>query len=123
MRIGSWNFSSWGLGLDIKQRPFFKIFLMMFDAGHLVVLLLLDLSAAFDTIDHKILIGRLEHWMGLSGEALQWIRSYLTDRPFSISMGPHSSKCYPPEVGSPSGVGSGLNDFLYLHAPTENASS
>ena len=43
------------------------------------VLTLLDLSAAFDTIDH-ILLHRLEHAFGITGTALSWIRSYLSDR-------------------------------------------
>ena len=44
------------------------------------MLLSLDLSAAFDTIDHANLIKRLETSFGICGQALEWIRSYLTDR-------------------------------------------
>jgi hypothetical protein len=43
------------------------------DNGHLCILLLLDLSAAFDTIDHEILIWRLENSFGITGQALEWI--------------------------------------------------
>jgi hypothetical protein len=50
------------------------------DNGSSVILLLLDLSAAFDTIDHKILLHRLEHVFGIKGTALCWIRSYLHER-------------------------------------------
>ena len=46
------------------------------DKGKTTVLVLLDLSAAFDTVDHNILINRLES-VGLSGYALQWFKSYL----------------------------------------------
>jgi hypothetical protein len=39
---------------------------------------MLDLSAAFDVIDHTILFQRLEYSYGISGPSLAWIRSYLT---------------------------------------------
>jgi len=41
--------------------------LLTLDSGKSAVQVLLDLSAAFDTIDHSILISRLEHWVGIQG--------------------------------------------------------
>ena len=46
---------------------------------HGSVVILLDLSAAFDTLEHNILINRLTS-IGVSGTALDWFISYLTDR-------------------------------------------
>ena len=50
------------------------------DAGSSAILLMLDLSAAFDTIDHNILLSRLCNVYGITGNALDWFRSYLTGR-------------------------------------------
>uniref|UniRef100_A0A8C2C5A6 Reverse transcriptase domain-containing protein n=1 Tax=Cyprinus carpio TaxID=7962 RepID=A0A8C2C5A6_CYPCA len=49
------------------------------DSGALTILVLLDLSAAFDTVCHSTLIERLETWLGISGTVLEWFKSYLTD--------------------------------------------
>jgi len=40
---------------------------------------LLDLSASFDTIDHNIVLNRLENYVGICGTALAWFKSYLSD--------------------------------------------
>ena len=50
------------------------------DQGGAAILVLLDLSAAFDTIDHSILLSRMESVLGVKGSALQWFKSYLLRR-------------------------------------------
>jgi hypothetical protein len=48
---------------------------------------MLDLSAAFDTVDHEILANTLLTHFGVEGHALSWIRSYLSDRTFRVKCG------------------------------------
>ena len=50
------------------------------DEGQVSVLTSLDLSAAFDTLHHTILLAQLHDMFGISGKALQWFTSYLFDR-------------------------------------------
>ena len=57
------------------------------DDGRITALTLLDLSAAFDTIDHTILLRRLGNWFGVGGKELDWFKSYLTGRSQVIKLG------------------------------------
>ena len=54
--------------------------LSQMDLGKCTILAALDLSAAFDTIDHTIIIDRLKCSYGVGGTALQWFTSYLQQR-------------------------------------------
>lgn len=57
------------------------------DTGNPAVLVLLDLTAAFDTVEHSVLVSRLEHCVGIRGTALKWFRSNLEHRTFSVIIG------------------------------------
>ena len=59
--------------------------------GNISVLALLDISSAFDTIDHPILIHRLHTDFGFTDTVLQWFSSYLTDPTYCVSLSNHCS--------------------------------
>ena len=50
------------------------------DEGWVSILTLLELSAAFDTLDHSILLTCLHDMFGISGKAFEWFSSYLSDK-------------------------------------------
>ena len=68
-----------------------------------VFLVLLDLSAAFDTIDHDILIKRLHDNLGLSWTALAWMNSYLRGRSQSVVINATKSEPADLQYGVPQG--------------------
>ena len=82
------------------------------DAGVGSLLVLLDLSAAFDTIDHTILLERLEAVAGIRGAALAWLRSYLHDRTQSVIINGVRSTTVDLSTGVPQG--SVLGPLLFL---------
>ena len=82
------------------------------DRGCTVVLLLLDLSAAFDTVDHGLLLHRLNTRFGIKGKVLTWFKSYLTDRSQFLSIN-GSNSCHSDLMFGVS-QGSVLGPILYL---------
>ena len=82
------------------------------DKGQVSLLSLLDLSAAFDTVDHAILIERLENTHGIRDVALKWFISYLSDRTQRVVIGENSSSLMALDSGVPQG--SVLGPLLFL---------
>ncbi len=76
---------------------------MMGGLGLVSWLVLLDLSAAFDTVDHDILLSRLYQLVGISGSALDWFSSNLNDRSFSVAVVQFLSDTVPLSCGVPQG--------------------
>ncbi len=77
--------------------------LLASDQGCISLLVLLDLSAAFDTIDHDILVDRLQNYTGIQGQALRWFRYYLSDRYHFVYLNGESSQLSPVKYGVPQG--------------------
>ena len=73
------------------------------DTGACVALIMLDISAAFDTLDHGIFLQRLTHSQGISGSAIGWLQSYLSGRKQCISIGSVSSGDVLLQYGVPQG--------------------
>ena len=81
------------------------------DAGEITVGLFIDLAKAFDTVDHRILLSKLQH-CGIRGTAFQWFESYLSDRRQCVSIDGHDSGFAVIKCGVPQG--SILGPILFL---------
>ena len=105
--------------------------LMNMDNGYVTLLVVLDLSAAFDTVDHGVLLRSLHSLLGLRGNVLSWFQSYLPNRVQRISIDGTLSNIFNLECGVPqdSSLGpllftiytSKLFEVLRSHLPSTHA--
>ena len=94
--------------------------LLALDAKREAVLLLLDLSSAFDTVNHDILIARLKTRFGVNGIALSWFESYLRCRSQTVIVDGDGSDPNPIQRGVPQGSVLGPLLFTLYTAPIED---
>ena len=82
-------------------------------------LVALDLSAAFNTVDHDILLSVLRNKYDIHGEALKWFNEYLRPHSFKVAIkGVYSKECNL-EVSVPQGSCAGANIFNLYCSPLQ----
>ena len=94
--------------------------LLAADEGQVSAVCLLDLTAALDTVDHDLLLSRLERQFGLRGTVLQWFRSYLSRRSFRVLCGGSMSSIVYILCSVPQGSELGPRLFILYSADLED---
>ena len=95
--------------------------LLNMNSQHVTLLVLLDLSAAFDTIDYGILLEKLRSAFGVRDTALSWIASYLSGRTQQVSIDGTLSMKFDLECGVPQG--SCLGPLLFVVYASKRSSA
>ena len=91
------------------------------DGGNVCALVLLDLSAAFDTVDHGLLLNIVSSRFGFGGPVHQWLQSYLTGRTQTVNINDQLSMPITLLCGVPQGsvLGPGPVSYTHLTLPTK----
>ena len=92
--------------------------LIAIDKQKVSILVLLDLPAAFDTVNHSVLLERLSNRCGIRGEALKCFVSYLENRFQMVKVKDEKSKQMPLSCGVPQGSVLGPLHFLVYTLPS-----
>ena len=87
------------------------------DKGHATILVMLDVSAAFDVVDHQRLLDRHRQLFGINGTALEWLESYLSGRSQCVVIGNEKSSSVNIEFGFPQGSVLGGKKFIMYATP------
>ena len=108
--LGSANFSQFQSSAYRKGHSTETALLEVLDSVYtaandkqVTVLIGLDLSVAFDTVNHDILLERLQSAFSIRGTPLAWLQSYLEGRTKFVKLGRHQSPVVKLEVGVPQG--------------------
>ena len=95
--------------------------LWAFENQSITLLVAIDLSAAFDTVDHTILLDILNNKFGITDKALKWFDSYLHPRSFKVAINKeYHSKEHNLEVSVPQGSCAGAGLFNLYCAPLDD---
>ena len=115
----------------ISERDFIEVSAKLNIQTQVTLLVFLDLSAAFDTVDHDILLRRLEYNFGIKDQAVTWLKSYLSNRSqrivirqckvgqFDLKFGVPQGSCLDPMLFSL--YTSELFDVISQHLPTAHS--
>ena len=87
------------------------------DTNRAMLFVMLHLSSAFDTIDHKQLLTSLHDEYGVRETALSWFRTYLEDRTHCVQIDSKTSATIPLQSGVPQGSVLGPVMFTLIHHP------
>jgi len=90
------------------------------DKQQCTILVLLDFSVAFDTVDHQILLDRLKDHFGITGIPLNWIKSYLSDRSQCVMVSSSRSNSNNLDCNVPQGSVLGPDFYGDFTAPVDN---
>ena len=99
----------------------FNDILWVMEKQNITMVIILDLSVAFATVDYKVLLEIMEQHFRLTDTALKWVDEYLRSRCFKVCKG--NSYCTPKELNFrvPHGSCSGANIFICYSASIEKA--